>query len=89
MPAQSRRPANRPTRSQRRAGVQTARTYNVPAARPVAPLPPRRIFSVEPPPVDHTEEFGFIRRDLVRILIWSAAILAIMIVLFFLRPYFF
>ncbi len=86
MPAQSRRPTNRPTRAQRRAGVPTTRTYPVPAGRA---LPPRRNFAAEPPPVDHTEEFSFIRKDLIRIMLWAAVILAIMIVLAFVRPYIF
>ena len=91
MPAQSRRPANRPTRSQRRAGVQTTRTYNVPAANVATgrAVAPRRTFVPEPQPIDHTEEFGFIRQDLIRILLWAGAILAIMIVLAFLKPYIF
>jgi hypothetical protein len=88
MPAQSRRPTNRPTRAQRRAGVPAThtRTYAVPAGRA---LPPRRSFAAEPPPVDHTEEFSFIRKDLVRIMLWAAVVLAIMIVLAFVRPYIF
>ena len=86
MPAQSRRPTNRPTRAQRRAGVPAARTYQVPAGRA---LPPRRSFAAEPAPVDHTEEFGFIRKDLTRIMLWAVVILAIMIVLAFVRPYIF
>jgi hypothetical protein len=86
MPAQSRRPTNRPTRSQRRAGVPAARTYQAPAGRA---LPPRRSFATEPPPVDHTEEFTFIRKDLTRIMLWAVVILAIMIVLAFVRPYIF
>ncbi len=80
MPVQSRRSTNRPTRSQRRAGVQGSRTYSVPAARAM-PVPPRRTYAAEPPPVDHSAEFAFIRKDLRRILIWSALILAAMIAL--------
>ena len=109
MPAQSRRPATRPTRAQRRAaaqgartynapaGVQGARTYNAPASVPaarsyhvpagrVAPAPPRRIFAGEPPPVDYTQEFGFIRKDLRRILLWPGVILLTMIALSFVFP---
>lgn len=82
MPAQSRRPAGRPTRAQRRAGVQTARTYSVPTARPVAPSP-RRTFSAEPAPVDYSQEFGWIRNDLRRILLWAAVIFVVMVALSF------
>ena len=81
MPAQSRRSANRPSRAQRRAGAPAARTYNVPAARS-APAP-RRFYSAEPPPVDYTTEFGYIRKDLWRIFLWSALILAVMVALSF------
>ena len=82
MPAQSRRSPSRPSRAQRRAGAPTSRTYNVPAARP--PLAaPRRVYSVEPAPIDHTVEYRFIRKDLIRILIWSGLLITIMVVLSF------
>ncbi len=82
MPAQTRRSATRPSRSQRRAGAQTARTYNVPSAR-TTPVVPRRVYAAEPPPVDHTAEFRYIRKDLIRILIWAGLILATMVALSF------
>jgi hypothetical protein len=84
MPAQSRRSTSRPTRSQRRAGVQTSRTYSAPpvAARPVAPAP-RRSYAAEPAPIDYTREFGWIRKDLWRILLWSVLILGVMVALSF------
>lgn len=82
MPAQSRRSSSRPSRAQRRAGMQSTRTYNVPAGR-VSSVVPRRSFAPEPQPVDHTVEFGFIQRDLVRILLWAAVIIVAMIVLAF------
>ena len=82
MPAQSRRSTSRPTRSQRRAGVQTSRTYNAPTGK-VAPVAPRRSFAPEPQPIDHTVEFGYIRKDLIRILLWSALIIAVMVALSF------
>jgi len=82
MPAQSRRSSSRPSRAQRRAGAPSARTYQVPAGR-VASVVPRRTFAPEPKPIDHTIEFGFIRKDLVRILVWAAAIIIVMIVLSF------
>ena len=82
MPAQPRRSPNRPSRAQRRAGIQGSRTYNEPAARP-ATIAPRRSFAPEPQPIDHTVEFGFIRKDLIRILLWAALIIGAMIVLSF------
>ncbi|HSH77987.1 MAG TPA: hypothetical protein VLA19_05570 [Herpetosiphonaceae bacterium] len=82
MPAQTRRPAGRPSRSQRRAGAQTARTYAVPPAR-TTPAVPRRVYAAEPPPVDHSVEFRYIRKDLIRILIWAGLILATMVALSF------
>ena len=82
MPAQPRRSSSRPSRAQRRAGVQAARTYTVPAGR-VAPVAPRRSFAAEPPPIDHSVEFGFVRKDLIRILLWAALIIAVMVVLAF------
>lgn len=82
MPAQPRRSPSRPTRSQRRAGAPASRTYSVPESR-VATAAPRRSFAPEPAPIDHTVEFGFIRKDLVRILLWAALIIAVMIVLSF------
>ena len=85
MPAQIRRSASRPSRAQRRAGAQSSRTYNVPEV-PVgrtAPVVPRRSFAPEPAPIDHTVEFGFIRKDLIRILLWAGLIIATMVVLSF------
>lgn len=82
MPAQPRRSSSRPTRAQRRSGVQTSRTYSMPAA-PVATVAPRRTFMAEPAPVDHAAEFGAIRNDLRRILTWSAIIVVVMIALYF------
>ncbi len=90
MPAQTRRSGSRPSRAQRRANAQSARTYNVPAARTpnvpparTGPYVPRRSFAPEPPPIDHTVEFGFVRKDLIRILLWSGLIIATMVVLSF------
>ncbi len=87
MPAQTRRSASRPSRAQRRAGVQSARTYNAPASHVptgrAAPVVPRRSFAPEPAPIDHTVEFGFIRKDLIRILLWAGLIIATMVVLSF------
>ena len=82
MTAQPRRPASRPTRAQRRAGAVSARTYSVPTTSS-ASVRPRRSFVAEPAPVDHTVEFGYVRKDLIRILIWAALIIAVMVALSF------
>ena len=82
MPAQTRRSATRPSRAQRRAGVQAARTYTVPTPR-ATPVAPRRVYAAEPAPVDHTVEFSYIRKDLIRILVWAGLILAVMVALSF------
>ena len=82
MPAQPRRPGTRPTRAQRRSGAVSARTYSVPAPDS-ATVRPRRSFTAGPPPVDHTAEFGFVRKDLIRILIWAVPIIAVMVALSF------
>ena len=82
MPAQSRRAASRPTRSQRRSGVQASRTYNAPATSTI-PVQPRRTFAAEPAPVDRAAEYGFIRKDLIRILLWATVLFAAMIALSF------
>ncbi len=83
MPAQSRRPASRPSRAQRRAGASTSRTYDVPAARPLT-MAPRRVYSTEPAPIDYTQEFGFVRKDLRRVLLWATLIfIAMLVVAFF------
>ncbi len=98
MPAQSRRPASRPSRAQRRSGASPARTYNVPeraapGARtytvPERPAPaastyvPRRSFAAGPPPLDHAAEYKFIRKDLIRILVWAGLITLMIIALSF------
>lgn len=84
MPAQSRRSPSRPSRSQRRAGIQTTRTYTVPDAPVAAAVAaPRRTYIAEPTPVDHAAEFRAIRKDLRRILLWAALIIVVMIVLAF------
>jgi hypothetical protein len=86
MPAQSRRPASRPSRAQRRAGAPQARSYNVPerSATPAASTyVPRRSFVVGPPPIDYAAEYKFIRKDLIRILVWAGLITALIIALSF------
>lgn len=54
----------------------------MPSAR-TTPVVPRRVYAAEPPPVDHSAEFRYIRKDLIRILIWAGLILATMVALSF------
>ena len=82
MPAQSRRPATRPTRAQRRAGAPTTRTYTVPEQRAPAYVP-RRSYATEPAPTDYSAEYRFIRKDLVRILVWAGLLILGIIALSF------
>jgi hypothetical protein len=87
MPAQSRRPASRSSRAQRRSGAPVARTYTVPERSSATPSSstyvPRRSFVSGPPPVDHAAEYKFIRKDLIRILVWAGLITALIIALAF------
>lgn len=86
MPAQSRRPASRPSRAQRRSGAPTARTYTVPerkATPSASTYVPRRSFVAGPPPLDHAAEYKFIRKDLIRILVWAGLITILIIALSF------
>ena len=98
MPAQSRRPASRPSRAQRRSGASPARTYNVPeraapgartytvperTAPAASTYVPRRSYAAGPPPLDHAAEYKFIRKDLIRILVWAGLITLIIIALSF------
>ena len=98
MPAQSRRPASRPSRAQRRSGASPARTYNVPeraapgartytvperTAPTVSTYVPRRSYAAGPPPLDHAAEYKFIRKDLIRILVWAGLITLMIIALSF------
>lgn len=82
MPAPSRRPVTRPSRAQRRAGLPNSRTYTVPDQSP-APYVPRRSYAAEPAPIDYTAEYRFIRKDLVRILIWAGLLILAIIALSF------
>lgn len=75
-----RRPSGNLTRRERRAGV--ARSYTAPAAA-AGPLP-RRSYMAEPAPVDYQAEYRYIRKDLLRILLWATILIALMIVLSFL-----
>lgn len=76
----SRRSPKKMTRRERRsAGV---RVYTTPSAN-VAAIP-RRSYMAEPAPVDYTTEFGFVRKDLLRILVWAAVLVIAMIALSFL-----
>lgn len=87
MPAQSRRPASRPSRAQRRSGAPAARTYTVPERKVVpgatSTYVPRRSFVAGPPPLDHAAEYRFIRKDLIRILVWAGLITLLIIALSF------
>ena len=74
-----RRPSGNLTRRERRAGV--ARTYTAPAA---APVTARRSYMAEPAPVDYTAEYRYIRKDLVRILVWATILIGLMVLLAFL-----
>ena len=82
MPAQSRRTATRPSRAQRRAGATNTRTYTTPEQR-VPAYVPRRSYATEPAPVDHAAEYRFIRKDLVRILVWAGLLILGIIALSF------
>jgi hypothetical protein len=99
MPAQSRRPASRPSRAQRRSGASSARTYNVPeraapsnartytvperTAPAASTYVPRRSYAAGPPLLDHAAEYKFIRKDLIRILVWAGLITLMIIALSF------
>jgi hypothetical protein len=82
MPAQSRRTASRPSRAQRRTGATSTRTYTVPEPRTPSYVP-RRSYATEPAPVDYSAEYKYIRKDLIRILVWSAVLILVIIALSF------
>ena len=81
MSDQSRRRATKNlTRRERRTGV--VRTY--PVAGPSATGAPRRSYMAEPAPIDYTTEYRYVRKDLLRILIWASLLIGGMIALSFL-----
>ena len=74
-----RRPTRNLTRRERRSGA--VQTY----ATPVAPTAPfRRSYMAEPAPVDYAAEYRFIRKDLIRILVWATVLIGLMVLLSFL-----
>jgi hypothetical protein len=76
MATQSRR---RSTRRERRSG--TARPYTPVTAS--AGAAPRPVHAADQP-LDYSDEFAFIRKDLVRILIWATILIGLMVALSFL-----
>lgn len=74
-----RSPKNMTRRQRREAGV---RVYTAPSAATAAT--PRRSYMVEPAPLDYSREYRFIRKDLMRILLWAAVLVLAMIALSFL-----
>lgn len=67
-----------------RSGVQV---YDTPAASTTssgAKIAPRRSYLAEPGPVDYSNEYRFIRHDLVRIFLWASVLIAVMFVLWLL-----
>ena len=75
-----RRPTRNLTRRERRSG--TAHSYTTPTSAPTATF--RRSYIPEPAPVDYATEYRFIRKDLIRILIWATILIGLMVVLSFL-----
>ncbi len=80
MTNQSRRPSRNLSRRERRStGAQVYRSV------PATPAPTlRRSYMAEPEPIDYAQEYRFIRKDLLRILLWATILIAGMIVLSFL-----
>lgn len=75
-----RRPTRNLTRRERRSG--TTQTYSVPTSAPTATF--RRSYMPEPAPVDYATEYRFIRKDLIRILVWATVLIGLMVLLSFL-----
>jgi len=81
MASESRRRASKHLTRRERRTSGGARAYTVPAA----PMPSvRRSYMAEPTPIDYSTEYRHIRKDLFRILLWSAILIGGMIVLAFL-----
>lgn len=81
MAQQSRRRASSNlTRRQRRATG--ARTYTTPTSQPYTP---RRSYLAEPAPIDQATEYRFIRKDLIRILVWATILIGAMAALWVLQ----
>lgn len=84
MAEQTRRraPKNLTRRARRASGV---RTYDVPSSSAISSTAaPRRSYMAEPAPVDYTAEYYYVRKDLMRILLWAALLIGAIIVLSFL-----
>jgi hypothetical protein len=74
-----RRASRSTTRRERRSGV--TRTYtstSTPVAQPTATL--RRSYMAEPTPMDYTQEYRFVRKDLLRILLWASILIGAMVI---------
>lgn len=66
------------TRRERRSGV----VRNYPAASASGAV--RRSYMAEPTPMDYSLEYRFIRKDLLRILVWATILIGAMVALSFL-----
>ena len=81
MASQGRRLHSKPSRRERRStGVTRPRV----ASDTGTSTPVRRSYASEPAPVDYSEEYRYIRKDLLRILLWAGLITICIIVLWFL-----
>lgn len=77
-----RTPKNMTRRERRTSGV---RTYNVPSSTAsTSAATPRRSYMAEPAPVDYSTEYYYVRKDLMRILLWATLLIVAIIVLSFL-----
>jgi len=74
------RPYTTPERATRGASTYTTPERATPGASTYVP---RRSFAAGPPPLDHATEYKFIRKDLIRILVWAGLITLIIIALSF------
>ncbi len=74
-----RRPSRNVPRRERRTGAVQGYT-------PVSASTPtfRRSYMAEPAPVDYAAEYRFIRKDLLRILLWATVLIGAMVLLSFL-----
>ncbi len=81
MASQTRRSQSKVSRRERRS-IGASRSYVAPT--PVGTAPVRRSYISEPASVDYTTEYRFIRKDLLRILLWAGLLTILMIALWFL-----
>ncbi len=81
MASQTRRAQSKMSRRERR-NLGAAREYVAPSPR--ALTPGRRSYVSEPARADYTEEYRFIRKDLLRILIWAGLLIVVMFALWLL-----